>query len=351
MQGHSAARPAGTSLGDGACQIHKTDPPIVCHEAGRVEIVLHLGNLPGNLLIPLVPGHIFPPIGLEGLDQSVSAKDIGPLVGILLRHDQSGLCPVQLHAGHDGIPGIPDHVVADNSPAAEFQDGHQRGHDIRIHLQLPALQGLGINHPLLLRLDPHRGDRLHRPQQGQKSSHIIGPDIQDRSGPLLIEKLRIGMIPLPAVGDAVRDSADDFACHALIDQPAEGLQPGTHESIRRAAHIQTFLRRQLHDLPALRVRSRERLLRIHMLARPDRGDVIEIMRRRSRQIQDDINIRILKQLVAGIIGLPETIQFLFCPGLFRRAAGTGVKFHILRILLQICQIGIADITQPNDTNS
>ena len=86
-----------------------------------------------------------------------------------------------------------------------------------------------------------------------------------------------------------------------------------------------------------------------MLAGTQRGNIIVIMSRRRRQIQDDIHIRILKQFIACIISLFEAVLLLPGSRLLRRAAGTGIQLHFIRIFLQICQIGIADIPKTDDT--
>lgn len=90
-----------------------------------------------------------------------------------------------------------------------------------------------------------------------------------------------------------------------------------------------------HDLLSFRKCCSERLLGIDMLSGAQSGNIVGIMGCRSREIQDKIHLGILQQLLAGRISFSESVLLLFGLRLGRRAAGTGIQLHDIRILLQI----------------
>ena len=88
VQGHGPARAAGTSFLDCMCDVDQADTAVIGNKAGRTKVMPDLRDLPWDVLVAFMARHIFPAIGLRILYQSISAENVGSLVGILIRHDQ-----------------------------------------------------------------------------------------------------------------------------------------------------------------------------------------------------------------------------------------------------------------------
>ena len=93
---------------------------------------------------------------------------------------------------------------------------------------------------------------------------------------------------VPATGSADR---------ALVDQLAAGLVRAAEEGVRRAADAQAALGRARRAASALPRSHAERLLRIDVLAGVDGAQPDLDVRRRDRQVHDDLDRRVGEQLV------------------------------------------------------
>ena len=66
--------------------------------------------------------------------------------------------------------------------------------------------------------------------------------------------------------DHERRRAHHLADHAVIDEPAAGLQPRAQERIRRAAQHQSLFLSQLHKFDAFFKRRAQGLFAVHMFS-------------------------------------------------------------------------------------
>ena len=115
--------------------------------------------------------------------------------------------------------------------------------------------------------------------------------------PGAIEALRIRM---PGVGPADEDRgvrAERCPDRALVDKPLSGLIRAAEEGVRGAANPQSELCSPSDERAALAYRHCERFLRVDVLPRRERSQTQGAVRRRGREVEDKLYIRIRKQLV------------------------------------------------------
>ena len=154
-----------------------------------------------------------------------------------------------------------------------------------------------------------------------------------------------------ASADHLGGCADGTADEAVVNELAAGLDGRTQEGIRRASEKQSLFACQIGQFfPFLKSRGK-RLFTVNMLSCQQSGFGRRIMLKGTGEIQNDLDIRVLKQLIHAGISAFDSV-FLLCLLHFSRNQVINAE-HLcfFKDSGKILEIDAADGAQPQNPDS
>ena len=223
----------------------------------------------------------------------------------------------------------------DDGAALELDHPRQMGGDIdRIAVVgfIFVLVGFGDFRAESAVFEPFGGHSSHafgRTKQIDQSGAVIRTEIQHRTCAVIIEERSLSPLFGTASGND-RRSGKRLSDPAVVEQFAGGLLTAAEIGIRSAADAEPFLLRQTNHLLSIFKIHSEGFFRIGVFARVERVYRDLGVNLRRRQIDDDLDIGIGKQLLVGDVC--HAVEFMFLCGPLRNDIGARDHFKIAEFL-------------------
>ena len=182
---------------------------------------------------------------IPGLDLGLGAGDVGDgdvaAEEVRVGHVDRAFGAVELDVVVAVAGDVPARADGDDGAGLELEDAVDRGRGADLEL----LAGhRDVRRRDGARLPRHAGERrhpLHRTDELDEVGHVIGPDVEDRTGAGLVEPGRVGMPVLQAAAHHVGGARHDLAEHAAVDDVAHLLVGAAEEGVRRRADVEAAL--------------------------------------------------------------------------------------------------------------
>ena len=279
--------------------------------------------------------------GLVG-DEDVAAEEVR------IGHIDRAFGTVELDIVVAVAERIPARADRDDRARMELQDAVDRGRGADLDLlAVHRRAGRGDGAVRLGAVGEGR-DALDRPDQVDEVGDVVRPDVEHGTGADLEEEVRVRVPVFHAAAHHVRGAVRDLAQLLAVDDVAHLLVRAAEEGVGRRADIETALVGLGLELLAFLEREHEGLLGIGMLARRNRIERDLVVRRRHREIDDDVDLGVLQHLVGRHRGDAELLAARLGRG--RHDVGDAADLDALEQRREP-QIGRGDIAGTHDADA
>ncbi len=211
-----------------------------------------------------------------------------------------------------------------------------------------AVLGLAGDQPLGERHAGRAGDAADRADQVDQRRQVVRPHVEHRAAADVVIELRIGVPALVAVTRHERRGRDRFADHAVVNQLAARLDAAAEKRVRGATEQQPVVARRGKGALTIGALHGQRLFDVDVLPGFQRHQVDLGVRLGDRQVDDDLNLRVVQQFV-NRAGLRHAE--LGGARLRPRHVNIGARDHVQDgECAASLEIGRADVAAPDDSD-